>query len=162
MLENLKAQLTQLEVKVEEKLRSWHPCQIDSHQRGRHTRDQAYKQKHFAHKYTKTPHDHHRASEDIPSPSQVHQCDSVSNNGVDVIAINSVSNYSVCASTFRNQVSFLVDAGASLSFIRGDIWDCIKPSDHPKLTPMSTRLVGANGSPLQTQGSTVVELTISG
>ena len=39
LLENLNTQLTQLEGK----LRSWHPCQIDSHQRGRHTRDQTYK-----------------------------------------------------------------------------------------------------------------------
>ena len=43
----------------------------------------------------------------------------------------------------------------------------ILPSGHwgfkpPKLTTVSTRLVGANGFPLQAQGSTVVELTISG
>ena len=42
------------------------------------------------------------------------------------------------------------------------MWDHLKPSDHPKLTPVRTCLVGADGSPLQTQGSTAVELTISG
>ena len=94
---------------------------------------------------------------------QVHQCsDSVSNNDVDVIAINSVSNYSVCANLFGNQVSFLVDTGASVSLICGEIWDRIKPPDPPKLIPVNTRLVGADGSPLQIQGSVVVELTISG
>ena len=122
LLENLKAQLTQLEVKVEKKLRCWHPCKIDSHQRGRHARVQAYKQQHFAHKNTKTSHDHRQASEDILSPSQVHQCDSVSKNGVGIIAINSVSNYSVLASVFGNP-SILPSGhwGFSITYLWGDM-----------------------------------------
>ena len=97
-----------------------------------------------------------------PSSSQVNQCCNIVPNNVNVIAINSVSNYSVYASLFGKQVSFLVDTGAAVSLICGEIWEHIKLSEPPKLTPIRTRLVGADGSPLQVQGSAVVELTISG
>ena len=88
--------------------------------------------------------------------------DAMPNNDVPTIAINSVSNYSVCAHVFGSQVSFLVDTGAAVSLVSNEVWDCIKPANAPKLNPVSMKLVGVDGACLQVQGSVTVELEMSG
>lgn len=59
-------------------------------------------------------------------------------------------------------ISFLVDTGAAVSLIHGDIWDKIKPYGVPKADPVSARLVGVDGAPLQVRGSVMVQLVIAG
>jgi len=62
---------------------------------------------------------------------------------------------------FGNRVLFLVDTGAAVSLINNEVWDHIKPSNPPKLKPVNMKLVGVDGSPMQVQGSVVVDLRIS-
>ena len=99
----------------------------------------------------------------LPPVDQV--CDSndaMPNNDVLTIAINSVSNYSVCAHVFGSQVSFLVDTVAAVSFVSSEVWDHIKLANVPKLNLVNMKLVGVDGACLQVQGSVTVELEMSG
>jgi len=96
------------------------------------------------------------------TPSEAHECiDSVPRSDAQTITINSVSNYSVPAVVFDSQVLFLVDTGAAVSLISKEIWDHIKPADPPELKPVNMRLVGVEGTSMQIQGSTAVNLKIS-
>ena len=83
-------------------------------------------------------------------------------NDMCTIAINNVSNYTVCARVFSNEVSFLVDTGAAVSLVSSEVWERIKPSTAPRMNPVGLRLVGVDGAPLQIQGSVTIELEISG
>jgi len=82
-------------------------------------------------------------------------------NATCTIAINSVSNYTVCARLFSKEVSFLVDTGAAVSLVSSEVWDRIKPSSAPRMNPVGLRLVGVDGAPLHIRGSVIVELEIS-
>ena len=83
-------------------------------------------------------------------------------NDMCTIAINSVTNYTVCAHVFSNEVSFLVDTGAAVSLVSSEVWERIKPPTAPRMNPVGLRLVGVDGAPLQIQGSVTIELEISG
>ena len=83
-------------------------------------------------------------------------------NDMCTIAINSVSNYTVCAHVFSNEVSFLVDTGAAVSLVSSEVWECIKSPTAPRMNPVGLRLVGVDGAPLQIQGSVTIELETSG
>ena len=76
--------------------------------------------------------------------------------------VNSVSNYTVCARVFSNEVSFLVDTGAAVSLVSSEVWECIKPPTAPRMNPVGLRLVGVGGAPLQIQRSVTIELEFSG
>ena len=65
------------------------------------------------------------------------------------------------AVVFDSQVLFLVGTGGVVSFITKEIWDCIKPADSPELKPVNMHLVGVEGTSMQIQGSTAVNLKIS-
>ena len=80
---------------------------------------------------------------------------------VHAIAINSVSNYSIPAFVFGSQVLFLVDTGATVSLISSEVWNRIKPANPPELKPVNMKLVGVDGSPMQVQGSVIVDLNLS-
>jgi len=88
--------------------------------------------------------------------SQVCKSDCLPQNDVYMIAVNSVSNNTVSAHVFGNDISFLVDTGVAMSLISSDIWDRIKPSSAPAVNPVSLRLVGVDGAPLQIQGSVTI------
>jgi len=66
------------------------------------------------------------------------------------------------ARVFGNDISFLVDTGAAVLLISSDVWDRIKPSSAPAVNPVSLRLVGVDGTPLQIQGSVTINLDVSG
>ena len=106
----------------------------------------------------------HQAEGEVFLPiSQV--CDSnwTSPNGdMCTITINSVSNYTLCAHVFNDNVSFLVNTGAAVSLVSSKVWNHIKPSTAPRMNSVNLRLVGVDGAPLQIQGSVTVELEISG
>ena len=102
--------------------------------------------------------------EEKTSPrSQV--CDSncpSQNDDVYTIAVNSISNYTMCARVFGNEISFLVDTGAAVSLVSREVWDRIKPTPAPRMNPVGLWLVGVDGAPLHVQGSVIVELNILG
>ena len=106
----------------------------------------------------------HQAEGKVSLPmSQV--CDSnwaSPNDDMCTITINSVSNYTLCARIFNDNVSFLVDTGATVSLVSSKVWNRIKPSTAPRMNLVNLRLVGVDGAPLQIQGSVTVELEISG
>lgn len=60
------------------------------------------------------------------------------------------------------RVPFLVDTGATVTLLRKDVWDRANPA-HQKLEPWSkSRLVGVDGTPLQTHGCTNVTIDVDG
>ena len=102
-------------------------------------------------------------AEALPLVDQVcHSDDAIPHNNACTIAINSVSNYSVCANVFGSRVSFLVDTGAAVSLVSSEVWDRVKPTNAPRLNHVDVNLVGVDGTPLQVQGSVTVELEMSG
>ena len=86
----------------------------------------------------------------------------VTSHNTPTLTINNVSNYSVTVDVGGDQVPFLIDTGAAVSLIRGDVWDRIKPCNAPKVEPANTRLVGVDGAPLQVRGSVMVQLVVAG
>ena len=99
----------------------------------------------------------------ISPMSQV--CDSncpSQNDDVYTIAVNSISNYTMCACVFGNEISFLVDTDAAVSLVSSKVWNRIKPTPAPRMNPVGLRLVGVDGAPLHVQGSVTVELNILG
>ena len=73
-----------------------------------------------------------------------------------------VSNYTLYACVFNDNVSFLVDTGAAVSLVSSKVWNRIKPPTAPRMNSVNLRLVGVDGAPLQIQGSVTVDLEISG
>ena len=62
-------------------------------------------------------------------------------------------------------VLLLIDTGTSVTLLRKDAWDRVSWASHGPcqlLTCPALGLVGANGSPLLTFGSTLVELELNG
>jgi len=57
-------------------------------------------------------------------------------------------------------VSFLVDTGAGVSHIRGDVWDKAVPSNYKKQLQTASGLLGVDGIPLQLRGSASVKISI--
>ena len=57
-------------------------------------------------------------------------------NDMCTIATNSVSNYTVCARVFSNEVSFLVDTGAAVSLVSSEVWERIKSPTAPRMNPV--------------------------
>jgi len=95
--------------------------------------------------------DHKYVNQEVRSPvDQV--CDAVLNDNTHTIANNSVSNYTMGAHVFGSRASFSIDTGAAVSLISTEVW----------LNPISIRLVGVDGVPLQVKGSVNVELEMHG
>ena len=58
-----------------------------------------------------------------------------------------VSSYFVLGKVFGTPVSFLVDTGAGVSLIRGDVWNKAVPSNYKKQLQTASGLVGVDGIP---------------
>ena len=79
-----------------------------------------------------------------------------------VSPVSPVGGYRLEGSVNGLAVSLLVDTGAAVTLLRKDVWDRVSVSEGP-LTPCSALgLVGADGSPLQTFGTTSVTLALNG
>ena len=66
------------------------------------------------------------------------------------IMVDSVSNYSIIVTIGGIKQSFLVDTSTAVSLIDGKMWDNIQQlKDTVKLNPVTTRLLGVDGVPLQ-------------
>ena len=59
-------------------------------------------------------------------------------------------------------VSFLIDTGAGVSLLQGNIWDKIRSDDHKLTTVTLQRLVGVDGMPIRVRGSTLIQFSIGG
>ena len=71
--------------------------------------------------------------------------------------------YRVVGAINGEKVSLLLDTGAAVTLLRKDTWDRVTTNCSQKLTPWpAPGLVGADGSPLETQGSAHVTLELSG
>ena len=84
----------------------------------------------------------------------------VVSSDINTITINCVSIYSLKVCIKGVWVSFLIDAETAVSFVDGRVWDSM--NNTVKLNPMSMRLVGVDGVPLQVHRSTIISLSICG
>ena len=57
-------------------------------------------------------------------------------------------------------VSFLIDTGAGVSLLQGNIWDKIRSDDHKLTTVTLQRLVGVDGMPIRVRGSILIQFSI--
>ena len=64
------------------------------------------------------------------------------------VNINNVSSYFVVGKVFETPVSFLVDTGAGVSLLRGDVWDRAVPGNTKMELKGTYRLVGIHGIPI--------------
>ena len=63
-------------------------------------------------------------------------------------SINNVSSYLLPCSMYNVPVSFLIDTGAGVSLLQGNIWDKIKSDDYKLTTVTLQHLVGVDGMPI--------------
>jgi len=78
----------------------------------------------------------------------------------DVQGVNNVQSYFVLGKVYSSPVSFLVDTGAGVSLIRGDVWDKAVPSNYKQKLQTANSLVGVDGSPLQLRGTASVKISV--
>ena len=64
------------------------------------------------------------------------------------VNINNVSSYFVVGKVFETPVSFLVDTGAGVSLLRGDVQDRAMPGNMKMELKGTYRLVGVDGIPI--------------
>ena len=57
-------------------------------------------------------------------------------------------------------VSFLIDTGAGVSLLQGNVWDKIRSKDQKLMTVTLQRLVGVDGIPIRIRGSTLIQFSI--
>ena len=74
-------------------------------------------------------------------------------------SINNVSNYLLPCSMYNVPVSFLINTGAGVSLLQGNVWDKIRSKDHKLTTVTLQRLVGADGIPIRIRGSTLIQFS---
>ena len=75
-------------------------------------------------------------------------------------SINYVSSYLLPCSMYNVPVSFLIDTGAGVSLLQGNIWDKIKSDNHKLATVTLQRLVRIDGMPIRVRGSTLIQFSI--
>ena len=68
------------------------------------------------------------------------------------ITINSVSSYFLPGCVFETDISCLVDTGAGVSLLNGDVWDKVGPGSIV-LEPVHQKLVGVDGISLKVRGA---------
>jgi len=80
-------------------------------------------------------------------------CGSVCNDGarVNLLAVNPASAYYVLGSVSGVSVCFMLDAGASVSLVRDDIWRKVA-GENAVLAKCNLRLIGVEGSAIEILG----------
>lgn len=62
---------------------------------------------------------------------------------------------------FNNPVSFLIDTGAGVSLLNGEIWDKIEPNNINIKATRFHNLVGVDGHPFRVRGSARLPVSIA-
>ena len=78
------------------------------------------------------------------------------------VNINNISSYFVLGCVYKCPVSFLVDTGAGVSLLRGDIWEKALPHSSACDLQGACRLIGVDGIPIKVCGASLVNVIIEG
>ena len=78
------------------------------------------------------------------------------------VNINNVSSYFVLGFVYECPVSFLVDTGAGVSLLRGDVWEKAVPHSSGCDSQGACRLVGVDGIPIKVRGAASVNVMVEG
>ena len=78
------------------------------------------------------------------------------------VHVNNISSYFVVGKVLETPVSFLVDMGAGVSLLQGDIWDRVVPENNEMDREVTYRLVGVDGIPIKVRGTVSVEVCLEG
>ena len=76
------------------------------------------------------------------------------------VNINNVSSYFVVGKLFETPESFLVNTGAGISLLRGDVWDRAMPENIKMELKGTDRLVGVDGIPNNVRGTVSVKVSL--
>ena len=78
------------------------------------------------------------------------------------VNINNISSYFVLGCVCECPVSFLVDTGAGVSLLRGDVWEKAVPHSSAYDLQGACRLVGVDVIPIKVRGAASVNVTVEG
>ena len=67
--------------------------------------------------------------------------------------INNISSYFVVGRVLETPVSFLVDMGAGISLLWGDVWDKTMPENNGMKKEVAECLVGVDENPIKVRGT---------
>jgi len=95
------------------------------------------------------------------NPKTVHEADSRSSSDLATITINSVSSYFLSVCVAGMDVSCLVDTGAGVSLLNGNVLDKIDQTNII-MEPVCQKLIGVDGIPLKVRGASTFHLIIAG
>ena len=76
------------------------------------------------------------------------------------VNISNASSYFVVGKVFKTPVSFLVDTGAGVSLLQGDVWDRAMPENTKMELKGTDRLVGVDGIPINVRGTVSVKVSL--
>lgn len=97
---------------------------------------------------------------------QAHEGDKLAHNSTQPICIYPITPVGclcLLSEVGGEQVSFLLDTGATFTLIGSDVWRRINPRQPTKLQPWSgQKLVGVDGSPFQVHGQVHVAVVVQG
>ena len=69
------------------------------------------------------------------------------------VHINNISSYFVVGRVLETPVSFLVDTGAGISLLWGDVWDKTMPENNGMKKEVAECLVGVDENPIKVRGT---------
>ena len=76
------------------------------------------------------------------------------------VNINNISSYFVVGRVLETPVSFLVDTGAGVSLLRGDVWDKAMPENNGMKKEVAERLVGMDGITIKVRGTVSTKVNL--
>ena len=77
-------------------------------------------------------------------------------------SINNITGYYFCACVLGVPVSFLVDTGAGVLLLNGNVWDKFKSAETQVEPTVYHNLVGVDGHPIKVRGSVTLPVVIAG
>ena len=91
---------------------------------------------------------------------------SCNNDTIDLLAVNPTEAYPVIRVVSGIKVRFMLDTGASVSLLSGDMWEQVSKGANVKATALEPwtgpRLTGVEGSPIVIHGVASIDITLAG